>query len=331
MVTKGSQLARQWELLRILERFRFGVSIEDLAKQVNISRRTIERDLSTLREIGFPISCVSRELGKKFWMLESKFLESDKLIVGPTEMISMHLAKQCLMPLSGTCFGDGLEQLWQKIQSLLPKKALSYFEKLDESFYVKFFDIDSSQKESVHLEAIRKAISEDSVIVIEYNPDNQASGYKIEFHPYGLVLYEGSMYLIGHSVQAKALRTFKVKRLSDVKITKKHFQKPEDFSLERCVSGSFGIIYKEIKPITVRCEFKSWAARLIREQKWHRTQVIEEDNGDSLIASFLLDTTTEFKKWILGFGELVTIIEPKKLRNEIVEILKNTLNNYSSI
>ncbi len=318
-------------MLRVLESFRFGISIEDLAEKAQSSRRTVERDLASLRKIGFPISCESREFGKKFWRLEKHFLESDKIIVGPTEMISMHLAKQCLTPLSGTCFGEGLEQLWGKIQALLPKKALSYFAGLDETFYVKFFDVDSSQSESVHLETIRKAISENNIIRIEYNPERQGSGYITEFHPYGLVLYEGSMYLIGHSVQAEALRTFKVKRLTNVKITRKSFQRPEDFSLERCVSGSFGIIYKEIKPITVRCEFTDWSARLIREQKWHRTQVIEEDNGDKLVASFLLDTTTEFKKWILGFGPLVCVIEPKELRVEVVELLKKTLNNYKKI
>jgi len=263
--------------------------------------------------------------------LEKHFLESDKLIVGPTEMVSMHLAKQCLIPLSGTCFGEGLEQLWQKIQALLPKKALSYFAELDETFYVKFFDIDSSQSESAHLETIRKAISENSIIRIEYNPDQRGSPFTLEFHPYGLVLYEGSMYLIGHSVQAKALRTLKVKRIVEVRITKKTFQRPEDFSLEDSLRKSFGIIYKEIKPVTVRCEFKGWSARLLREQKWHRTQVIEEDNGDKLVASFLLDTTTEFKKWILGFGPLVRVLEPESLKAEIVESLKNTLENYSAI
>jgi len=305
-------------LLRVLESFRFGISIEELAKKAQSSRRTIERDLATLREIGFPISCESREFGKKFWRLESRFLESDKLIVGPTEMISMHLARQCLTPLSGTCFGEGLKQLWCKIQALLPEKALSYFAELDETFYVKFFDVDSNPDESTHLEKIRKAISENSIIRIEYNPERH----------YGLVLYEGSMYLIGHSVQAEALRTFKVKRLTNVKITRKSFQRPEDFSLERCLSGSFGIIYKEIKRITVRCEFKDWAAQMIREQKWHRTQVIEEDSGDTLIASFLLDTTTEFKKWILGFGPMVRVIEPQDLKAEVIESLKNTLENY---
>lgn len=113
-----------------------------------------------------------------------------------------------------------------------------------------------------------------------------------------------------------------------VKITKKTFQRPEDFSLERCISSSFGIMYNEIKRITVRCEFKGWSAILLREQKWHRTQVIEEDSGDKLIASFLLDTTTEFKKWILGFGPLVCVIEPEELKAEVIESLKKSLKNY---
>jgi len=327
-MSKGYQLARQWQLLRVLESFRFGISIEDLARKAQSSRRTIERDLTTLRKIGFPISCESREFGKKFWRLEKRFLESDKIIVGPTEMISMHLAKQCLAPLSGTCFGEGLEQLWGKIQALLPKKALGYFAELDETFYVKFFDVDSNPDESAHLEKIRKAISENNIIRIEYNPERQGAGYITEFHPYGLVLYEGSMYLIGHSVQAEALRTFKVKRLTNVKITRKNFQRPEDFSLERCVSGSFGIIYKEIKPITVRCEFKGWAAMILREQKWHRTQVIEEDDDNKLVASFLLDTTTEFKKWILGFGPWVRVLEPEELKAGVIESLEKSLRNY---
>ena len=86
---KGGQLARQWQLLRVLESFRFGISIEDLAEKAQSSRRTIERDLAALRKIGFPISCESREFGKKFWRLERHFLESDKLIVSPTEMVSM--------------------------------------------------------------------------------------------------------------------------------------------------------------------------------------------------------------------------------------------------
>jgi len=321
-------LSRQWQLLRILESFRYGVSIEDLAEKVECSRRTVERDLENLRQLGFPIASETRDFGKKFWRLERHFLESDKLLIGPTEMISMHLAKQCLAPLSGTCFGEGLDKLLVKIKTLLPQKALNYFNKVDEAFYVKFFDIDSNPKESLYLEIIRKAIDKNNVIQIEYDSGCEGKVYKTEFHPYGLVLYEGSMYLIGYSVHSQGLRTFKVKRMAEVKATKKTFQRPEDFSLELCVHSSFGIFYKEIKPITVRCEFRGWTCRLLREQKWHRSQVIEQDSSNTLIVSFLLDSTTDFRRWILGFGPLVCVLEPEELKAEIVQSLEDTIKNY---
>jgi predicted DNA-binding transcriptional regulator YafY len=110
-MARGEQLSRQWQILKVLESFRFGVSIDELAGKLETTRRTVERDLTALRKIGFPISCECRDFGKKFWRLEQQFLESDKIIIGPTEMVSMHLAKQCLAPLSGTCFGEGLDQL----------------------------------------------------------------------------------------------------------------------------------------------------------------------------------------------------------------------------
>ena len=324
----SSQLSRQWQLMRILENFRFGISVDELAQKVECSRRTVERDLDVLRQLGFPISAETKDFGKKFWLLERHFLESDKFLISPTEMVSLHLAKQCLAPLAGTSFGEGLEKLLTKIKTLLPQKALNYFNRLDEAFYVKYFDIESNAKESSHLEIIRKAIDNNNIIQILYKPDPEIEGYKTEFHPYGLVLYEGSMYLIGYSVYAEALRTYKVKRLAEVQTTKKTFQRPEDFSLEHCMRGSFGIMYKKIKPTTVRCEFRDWAARMLREQKWHRTQVIEQDSGNKLIASFLLDTTTEFMKWILGFGPLVRVLEPEEFKAEVMQSLNKTLGNY---
>jgi len=72
-MAKANQLARQWQVLRILESFRYGISIEDLAEKAQSSRRTIERDLAALREIGFPVSCESRDFGKKSGILERNF------------------------------------------------------------------------------------------------------------------------------------------------------------------------------------------------------------------------------------------------------------------
>ena len=90
----------------------------------------------------------------------------------------------------------------------------------------------------------------------------------------------------------------------------------------RVVLGLLRICKSPLKPFDV------WAARVIREQKWHRTQVIESDEGDRIVVSFLLDSTVEFKRWILGFGPCARVIEPQETIDEIVAMLHSSLQMY---
>jgi len=50
----GDQLARQWRLLQFLGRPR-GLVVEDAARELGCTVRTIGRDLHVLQEAGFPI------------------------------------------------------------------------------------------------------------------------------------------------------------------------------------------------------------------------------------------------------------------------------------
>ena len=109
-MAQGKQLARQWQILRILENHHYGISLEELSERAEVTRRTIERDLSSLVEMGFPIQTEVRENNKKFWRLTSHFLESDTLIFTPTEIISFYLANKLINPLAGTCLGDSWEE-----------------------------------------------------------------------------------------------------------------------------------------------------------------------------------------------------------------------------
>ena len=53
-------------------------------------------------------------------------------------------------------------------------------------------------------------------------------------HPYGLIVYENGFYVIGYTEEVKDMRTYKLQRMQSVELTKKTFEKPEDFSLEKC-------------------------------------------------------------------------------------------------
>ena len=135
-MARGESLFRQWELIKALQAHRYGLSTEELAARFECTKRTVQRDLGVLQDI-FPISYEQRDRGKRFWKLADGTLESTQLQLTMTEMLSLFLSRQLLLPLAGTQFGDGLQTAIQKIGALLPAPALTYFEGLDESFFIK--------------------------------------------------------------------------------------------------------------------------------------------------------------------------------------------------
>lgn len=325
-MARGIQLKRQWQILLLLQNNRFGIGIDQITSELDCSRRTIERDLSNLKEIGFPVSCEEREFGKKFWKIERGFLSSDKLLIEPTEIIGLYLANQYL---ANNPYSKGLIQLWKKVSKFLPVSALNYFSDLGETIYIKNATGTPSCGQD-HLYLIQDAINKKQILELKYEASKGKDPFSMMFHPYGLVLLGNISYIVGHSEYAKEERTLKLQRIKEVRLTKKKFSVPKDFSLNKRFKGSFGIMYSNGKAVTIRCKFSHYAAQRIREEKWHSTQVIEKDNVDSLIASFLLNNTTEFKGWIMSLGSQVTVLEPLDFRKEVEDNLKATLKNYKT-
>jgi len=328
-MSRGKQLARQWQVLKLLENHRFGISLDDLSAKLEISRRTLERDLKSLMELGFPIQSEIREFGKKAWKLTKQFVESDKIILTPTEIISLYLANQMTNPLAGTYLENGWTKFLSKIQAILPPTVLGYFAELDQILYVK-----RSQQPALipteYVEIFRKALKESIILKIYYKRDDKQSS--LTLHPYGLTVYENAFYVIGYCEELNEIRTYKLQRITKIEWSRKKFKKPNDFSLEKCFKGCFGIIENRgQRPKTVRCEMTGWAARTVREQKWHRTQVIEQDDGRRVVVSFLLDSTVDFIRWFLGFGDSACVIEPQETKQEIIRTLQNSLKNHEKL
>jgi predicted DNA-binding transcriptional regulator YafY len=327
-MARGSQLERQWKLLGVLQRNWQGIGIDELEEELGYNKRTIQRDLQVLRRIKLPIECEERDFGKRYWKLKQKFIESEMTQLPLPAMISLHLAGQLLSPLSGTHLGDGIEQLRDKVNRALPRSASNHFKDLAETLYVRMPVMEDARAHQKELEIIERAINDHRVVLVSYKPGYKGGLHEIEFHPYGIVVYGVSIYVIGYSVNANDTRLLKLTRFDGIQQTDGTFTRPEDFSLEGCFKYSFGIISAQHKKMTIQCRFTGWAATHIREIKWHKTQVIEKDKGDEVLASFYLDSTIEFIRWINGFGARACVLSPRSVRDEVATRLREALANY---
>lgn len=125
-MARGEQIQRQWKLLRMLQTRGEGIPLAQLARETDVSERTIQRDLELLQELGFPVDHGEDEYGKRHWKMPHDFFKTDPLTLSLTEAPSLHLAERMFAPLAGTPFAAGLESIREKIRSLMPAKAMDY-------------------------------------------------------------------------------------------------------------------------------------------------------------------------------------------------------------
>jgi len=325
-MARGDGLFRQWELIKVLQAHRFGVSLEELCARLECNKRTVQRDLNVLQDI-FPISHEQRDRGKRFWKLANNTVESEQLQLTMTEMLSLFLSQQLLLPLAGTQFGDGLQTAVQKIRALLPARALTYFEALDESFFIKSLANHDYSSQDKEIRILNEAILSQNVVKVIYRSASKGREVTSEFHPYGMVLLHASLYCIGYLACNDEVRTLKVARIKGLTRLEKSFEKPPDFSLAGHFQGAFGV-FQTGEQQKIRAEFSDWAATNIREMRWHPSQKIIRDRKGKVVATFELGSTVEFKRWVLGFGQNAVVLAPKGLAAEMVGELKGSLEKY---
>jgi predicted DNA-binding transcriptional regulator YafY len=315
-MARGESLIRQWNLLKRLQSRRFGVGTEELAQELECSKRQVQRDLNVLQQVGFPIHFEERDFGKRFWMLTASFHDREELMLSVTEMLSLYLAQQLLAPLSGTQFGDSLGTALGKFKAMLPKRTLEYFADLDETLLVKNIAQHEYHGQEKEIRILNQAVSEGRELRIRYRSAGKGRVTDTRYHPYGLIFFGTNLYVVGYHVEYGEVRTLKVSRLQGVELMRERFERPADFSLKTYLDGSFGIFSPgKLQHVAVR--FTGWAATNVREHQWHPSQKIVKDAGAYVVAHFNLSQTTEFKRWLLGYGRHAVVLKPEGLRSEL--------------
>jgi len=172
------------------------------------------------------------------------------------------------------------------------------------------------------------AIHESIVVNMRYRSLSCAEPYDTQYHPYGMVFFDGDLYCIGFMVRYNEIRTLKIARIVSAELTKEHFRRPKDFSLCVHTQGTLGIFSHPGTPQKIKIRMDGWAASSIREAQRHPSQKILKDDGNNVIVQFELVDTTELKRWILSFGAHAQVLAPKSLAQEMTQDIKLMLTKY---
>ena len=104
-----SALERQWRLLQAMIARRNGETVAELAVELQVSEKTIRRDLVLLQKVGFPLNEAVGHKGLKRWKVSAE--HGPPAAIRWDEAATLYLGRKLMQPISGT----GLANAWQSL------------------------------------------------------------------------------------------------------------------------------------------------------------------------------------------------------------------------
>lgn len=310
---KYSQAARLHDTIRLLES-RHGISIEELAEECGVDRRTIHRDLNAIAEAGYPLTAAWSG-NRKLYRFITGFKNVPPIGFSLQELLTLYFLRSQLDILKGTPFHDDLDSIFRKINSVLPPRYAAHLERLARITLPVIQGFRDYSHVSALLTELRTALLFQQKVRLYYKTPsrNKAEIYTVD--PYSFIFYKGGLYLQGYAHNRQSIRTFAVERIAAVVTLTDHFEIPVEYQPEKQLTAAFGIVSEE--PLAVRLRFAAAVAHSIAERIWHPTQKLKKLRSGAVELSFTAGGRMEILSWILSYGPHVELLEPEDLRLEI--------------
>ncbi len=318
---KYSQAARLHDVIRILE-VRYGATVDELAEECGVTRRTIYRDLDAIRDAGYPLISDPEADGCTLYSFITGYKKLPPITFSLEELMTLSLCRGQLGFLAGTPFQDDLDAIFSRIHSSLPPRSVAHLERIAETASPKFQGERDYAAQKELLKELRRALLYQYRLDLSYTPARRATE-TYRFDPYTLLFYEGALYLGGYAHNRDALRLFLVDRIEEVTVLDDRFEVPEGFSATDLTGSAFGLIDEDHQTIKVR--FGAEISHLIRERIWHPSQAVVEEEDGSLTLTFEASGEKEILAWLYSYLPHVQVLEPESMRSVFYQGLRGGL------
>ena len=221
---RGDQLSRQWRLIQLIDRPQ-GITVDDAARDLAVTIRTIWRDLDTLQKAGFPLYTERAADGNRgVWRVQEEFKRALPLKLTLGELAALLMSRDLVSPLGVSVLGPEVVSAFDKIQNVLSRDALKVLDQIRDRLGVRPAGAKLQAPAAEHLPKIHTALAEHRTLRTRYYSASRDSEDLREVDPYHLTLFNGGLYLVGHCHLRDAVRIFAVERMRTLELTRARFE-----------------------------------------------------------------------------------------------------------
>ncbi len=295
------------------------VKAEEIADRFEISLRTVYRDVKALMEAGVPIGS---EAGTGYFIVDGYHLPP--VMFNQEEASAMMMAGKLVEKMTDESVRKAFESALLKIKSVLNDSEKDHLEMLQSyvSVAVRMPGSEAAQFPNNFLTEIQKALVNKEVVEIEYQSTNDEYSRR-EIEPIGIQYYSSNWHLIGWCRLREGYRDFRADRIKTLSNNGKKFDSRNLVSLQEYLQ-SLMQSHESLEKAVITVE-KS----VFKHRKLFYGFASEEDLGDRVRFTFLMDNVNWLAKWLLSFGTAVEIEQPEKLREAMAGVVEELYNHYS--
>lgn len=300
------------------------MTAKELAEKLEVSERTIHRDMDALSGTGIPVVAERGQNGG--WSLLEDY-RTDLTGLKEAEIRALFLSPSVQL-LDDLGLTRTTEEARNKLIASLPS---TYRENAQDVWNRIHIDTSSWRKQkdkTTSLEIIKEAIFQENMLKISYErADGETNDRSVE--PLGLVAKRDLWYLVA-SKENGDIRNYRVSRIHHAEKLDETFKRPQGFNLSQYWSSSTTSFIKKLPSFEVKVEVSPDAlSRLTFTGRFARVLEVGERSGAAWIPVTLsFDTEEEAKGYLLGFADLVKVIEPADLTEKILKMAEATVSFY---
>ncbi len=318
-------ISRIYRLLRLvtLLQGRKPFTPQELAEELQVSRRTVFRDLNMLEMARIPYyfdpEAGGYRISRHFFLPPVNLTLAEALAL---LVLTGRLKSARNVPLFNHAARAAI-----KLESVLPGEIRHHLGSVVEKLSLSMGPL--SNHAGVHelFDELVDAVAKRHVCRIVYDSFFEKRKITTNIRPLRLLFMSRAWYLVAYSSKHRENRTFKLSRLVRLTMTEQIFEEPREFDLDDYFGRAWSMI-PEGKLYKVHLHFEPMVAGNVSEVRWHATQRVEANDDGSIEFHATVDGLREITWWILGYGDQVKVVGPPKLRKAVREVARNVLQKY---
>jgi proteasome accessory factor B len=321
---KYSQAGRLHSIIRLLETRR-GLTLDELAAECDVDRRTIHRDLNAVEQAGYSLTTEWSD-GRKVYSFLSKSRNIPAITFTLAQLMALYLLRSLGAHLAGTPFQAEIDELFKTIHSVLPDRHAAHLERIARVSLPLLHGARDYSAAAPYVADLQKALLQQYRIHLEYSKKGADITEVYDVDPYTLVFHKGGMYLLGNAHNRSGMRLFALERIRGIEVTRQRFEIPDSYQPETHFSTAFGLVNDS--PLKTKVRFSGEIAHSIKGRLWMPGQRISTDKEGRVTVEFEAAGEMELVSWILSYGIHAEVLDPPELRREIKRHVKELRQMY---